>query len=495
MIPFPRRLAAFNVLLWVLFAVAASGINSDSLWYDEFLSLQYAGWPSEQVDLVSIVERIVSSTEHRVITYDIMLAVWLKFAGWSVFSARLLSLFFGLLAIVWVYRLGCELNSSTAGVCAAVLMGGSAMLSVYMHEIRTYSLLALSTVVLIWLYWRMLQRQSNWKLQAAFLLTATATLYTHPLAFAQILSLGVYHVLLAPRGQAWRRLLLLFVLTGILYAPWALASFNTVSSFLGTDLRALTFRTNLDLVRGLARGLSNGIWPFLLLPLFALRRLRRDRGLQLVWTFGLAFLAAMLVTNYMTGVIYHLRYLLPIFPVVALLGGIGCASLLAYRKAVALILAAWCLAGIYSVSTFGSEFYFRQEHDIFHYTFPFRELVEDLRASAGEGDVIAFEFPYHSWALHGVIDFYMHGADTHYVLTDSYRFGADWRARLKNFEQLLDEAERLFFVVDRTIDASGSVAEYERILERQHQLCERLWDSETVRVDIYARADASCESR
>lgn len=359
MIPFPRRLAAFNVLLWVLFAVAASGINSDSLWYDEFLSLQYAGWPSEQVDLVSIVERIVSSTEHRVITYDIMLAVWLKFAGWSVFSARLLSLFFGLLAIVWVYRLGCELNSSTAGVCAAVLLGGSAMLSVYMHEVRTYSLLALSTVVLIWLYWRMLQRQSNWKLQAAFLLTATATLYTYPLAFAQILSLGVYHVLLAPRGQAWRRLLLLFVLTGILYAPWALASFNTVSSFLGTDLRALTFRTNLDLVRGLARGLSNGIWPFLLLPLFALRRLRRDRGLQFVWTFGLAFLAAMLVTNYMTGVIYHLRCLLPIFPVVALLGGIGCASLLAYRKAVALILAAWCLAGIYSVSTFGSEFYFR----------------------------------------------------------------------------------------------------------------------------------------
>lgn len=109
--------------------------------------------------------------------------------------------------------------------------------------------------------------------------------------------------------------------------------------------------------------------------------------------------------------------------------------------------------------------------------------------------MIAFEFPYHSWALHGVIDFYMHGADTHYVLTDSYRFGADWRARLKNFEQLLDEAERLFFVVDRTIDASGSVAEYEGILARQHQLCDRLWDSETVRVDIYARADASCESR
>ena len=441
----------------MVLAVAAAGSNSDSIWVDEYLSLRYAGWGKEDFHVSHIFARIASEDDHRVITYDLLLAGWAKLVGWSVFGARLLSLYFGLLAIAFAYRCGADIHSSSAGFISAIFLGASALMIVYMHEIRTYALWALLTLLMIWLYWRIRRRGPGIWTQLAFTAVVTAMLYTHPFTVALVGALGLYHLLLARREKMFWQLLILFAIAGVFYIPLALGTLEVVGFFTSDSRPPRTLRSNTELLGQLADGLSNGFWLFLLLPLTSLRRLRHDPGLQMLWFVGAVFLSVMLFGNADSGIIQHVRYLIPLAPIVALLGGIGVASLIRYKWLVALILAAWVLTGLYSARGFRYSYYHVVERDIFHLTFPFKELVAEIRQDGREGDAIVFEFPYHSFALQGVFDYYMNGSGMRYVLADTLRGGGAWESTIANFERFIAEADRLYFALDRTIEATDLV--------------------------------------
>ncbi len=485
---------ALIVLLLGVFYVALAGIGSDSIWNDEFMSLHFAGWPNQQVDFAQIFERIQASPDHESVSYYLMLALWTQIAGWSVFSARLLSLFIGLLALVFAYRIGCDFRSQTAGFAAAVLLGASALLSVYLHEIRMYSLWVLETVLLIWLYWRVLRGRRRWVYTAVFLLTLIATLFTHPLAIVLVGALGLYHLLLAPRSETWNRLFVMFIVSLVLYAPAGLQSLAMATEDAATGARTLAARSISEFMLDWGRGLSNGFGLFLLLPLLSLRHLRRDQGLRMLWCVGVAFLSVILAAYLATGFVSHARYSLPFLPIFALIGGIALAGLPMNRKALSVILGAWCVLGVYSAPSFKGAFYHAQHHDVFHLSFPFEQLVSTIRRDAREGDAVVFEFPYHSWALQGVFDYYMDGSGLRYVLSDTLRAAGSWGATIERFEQFIGEGDRLYFVLDRTIDATDFVPEYERILAARFIHCDRLWDAEQARVDKYALSEAMCSA-
>ena len=487
-----QRSAIFIVLIWTVLAIASAGINVDSLWYDEYLSLYFAGWPSERLDLLSIINRIVSSSEHRVLTYDLILAGWSAATGWAVFSARYLSLLFGILAIAWTYRLGNEMWSAHAGLYAAIFLGAAGLLIVYMHEARTYTFWLLMTVLLLWLYWRLLHAAGGKGIQTSFALLATATLYTHPLSLAILGPLGLYHVLLAPRNALWRRTFLLFILASLLYLPWALPTTVTMFDLSNSDARSLTARGNAALLLQSAPVFSNGLWPMLFLPLLTWRRLRHDPGLRLLWCFGLGFLFAMLLAHHFAGILNHFRYLLPLLAVIALLCGIGCASLARRPIVVLLILALWSAAGYYAQSEMRKTLYSSQEHDVFHFSFPFKEITSLIRDDGQAGDAVFFEFPYHSWALAGGFDYYMHGAGMDYVLADTLRAKGKMQLALNAFAEFIAGKPRLYFVLDRTIDPTPLAPEYERILGERFAFCGRLWDTVQVKIDKYAKDEAHC---
>ena len=119
-------------------------------------------------------------------------------------------------------------------------------------------------------------------------------------------------------------------------------------------------------------------------------------------------------------------------------------------------------------------------------------MVSTIRRDASEGDAIVYEFPYHSWALQGVFDYYMDGSNLRYVLSDTLRAAGTWKATIERFEHFIEDAERLYFVLDLTIEATDFVPEYERILGTRFAYCERLWDIEQARVDKYALGEAMC---
>ncbi len=493
MISSRAHLPILVLLILVLVWVAAAGISADSIWYDEYLSLFYAGAMADSPTLpIDVVNRIIERESGQAPLYFILLSAWGHLAGWTAFSARMLSLFVGLLAVAWVYRVGADMHSPFAGLCAAIIMAASALFNYYLHEIRMYSLIVLAVSIVLWLYWQLLNTRRSQSRRVAFVLLTAAALYTHAFMIVMIAALSLYHLVLARRTRSWSGLLLLLLVVGALFSPWALIIISKITSK-STPSDFDFLRTNGELLIDLAKAFSNGFWILLLLPLLSLKFLRADRGILLLWWLCLIFVITLLLVNHNSRAINQLRYFLHILPMFALLGGITCAYLKRHRKTVILVLAAWCVSGIITTPAFGNILHIPGEAIVFHLGFPFRQITETVRRSAGENDAIAFEFPYHSWALQGVIDYYMKDSDARYMLTDALGKAQEREEKRKLFGEFLGGAGRVYFVVDRTIERSEFLTEYERTLSERYEQCGRLWDDEQAAIDKYAKISALCE--
>jgi hypothetical protein len=405
-----------------------------------------------------------------------------------------LSLLFGVIAVALAYRLGADLGSRAAGLSAAILLGASALLNVYLHEARMYSLWILEVMLLIALYWRILRGGWSWIYGTLLLLILIATLFTHPLAIALIGALGLYHLILARRGRTWARLLATLVVSILVHAPAALQSLVMAAEVTASGTRSLAAPSVSQFMLELIRGPSNGFALYLLLPLLSFRRLRNDSALQMLSCVGAVFLCIIACAYLATGFVKHIRYALPLLPIFALLGGIGLSSLPTKRIVKVAVLGAWCVRGMYSAPAFRSAIYDGKHHDVFHFSFPFEELAATIRLAGGAGgDAVVFEFPNHSWAVQGVFDYYMEGSRMRHILADTLCAAGTWEATVKTFEGFVAEADRLFFVVDRTIEPTDLYPEYKRILAARFIHCGRIWERAEATIDMYAQQEALCQ--
>lgn len=474
-------------------ALAFAGVNADSIWYDEYFSLYYAGAMVDGATTpLDVVNRIIARESGQAPLYFELLFAWSQLAGWTAFAARTLSLLIGAIAVAWIYRLGTDMHSTRAGFCAAAIVAASALFIYYLHEIRMYALVVLAVTVLLWLYLRVLRSERSRGTSVAFVLATAAALYTHAFMAVIIAALGLFHLAAAPRTKSWRQIIVLFAAAGILFLPWAPVIISKIESKTGpSDFDFL--RTNGELLISLAEAASNGYWIGLLLPLLSLKWLRSDRGVLMLWWLGFAFVATLLTVNHSSRTINQLRYFLHILPMFALLGGIACAELIRNRKVLVLSLAAWCVSALIAAPSFGDILHIPGEVTVFHLGFPFKQITETLRRSAGENDAVAFEFPHHSWAQRGVLDYYMKGSQARYVLTDMLGSVEEPAEKRRLFADFLGGAGKTYFVIDRTVAPSVFLAEYEGALSERYVYCGSLWDDAWATIDQYARIDALCQ--
>jgi hypothetical protein len=93
-------------------------------------------------------EKVASTDPIQGTGYPLLLAAWGGLAGWSDVSARTLSLFFGVLAVALVYRIGRKMVNAAAGFYGALFLSVTALFLHYLGEARTFSLLMLSGALL-----------------------------------------------------------------------------------------------------------------------------------------------------------------------------------------------------------------------------------------------------------------------------------------------------------------------------------------------------------
>jgi len=123
------------LLLIILLAVALRvyHLDTQSIWYDEGLSIQIAAQDPAQAIALS------AATDHPPL-HTLLLGAWMRVAGESDFVVRYLSVFCGVLVVALTYALG-KRYDERAGLIAAGLMAIAPWAVYYSQETRGYMLL------------------------------------------------------------------------------------------------------------------------------------------------------------------------------------------------------------------------------------------------------------------------------------------------------------------------------------------------------------------
>lgn len=178
---------------------------------------------------------------------------------------RAFSLLLGVLAIAVVYRLGCQMAGTTAGLGAAIGLGTSAFFIHQLTELRMYSLFPLLVALTLLLYWQFTYTKSSWRSAALFFLSLLGLLYTHYMALPLVVALGLYHLLIAPKNRPWWVIALLAVVCGLLYLPWLGVAYSALGAVSGEGARNFFANDALTLVNNVLTQFSNGAVPLLVI--------------------------------------------------------------------------------------------------------------------------------------------------------------------------------------------------------------------------------------
>ena len=328
-------LTTFIGLILIATAVGVLGLQADSMWHDEQLSLLYAGALSDEpINPLNTVTRIIERESGQAPFYYMLLTAWGSLVGWSVFAARAFSLLVGVLAIAWTYRLGRDMHSPFAGLCAAIVLGTSAFFSAYLHEIRTYSLLVLEILMILTLYWRMLKSPRSVWMSVIFLIVTHCDFILSSLCHRCGRCAGIVS---SAAGSTSRHMVAAVhpddPVRHFVFALGAI-TLGVIANRVENNTRTLTIRSNAEVIRDMLHAFSNGFWVFLLLLIPSLPLLRKDHAVRLLWFVTVVFAGVMLAANQLSDMINHIRYMMPLLPLLVLLMGIGLASLITYRRMV-----------------------------------------------------------------------------------------------------------------------------------------------------------------
>ena len=208
-------------------------VNHESVSGDEAFSMSVS-----QLPLPQMMQALVEDFVHPPLHY-FALRGWFKVFGFGLFQARLLSVIFGTLAVVFLYLLAEYLFDRRTALLSALLMSVSQLAIMYAQEVRPYAQFHFLALFSSYLFVRAMRegRPGYWW---GFVGSAILMLYTDYFSVYLIIALLV----LAAIYRQHSRLRLWWVLTGaaltvVLYLPWVTSGIlhtaaNSGKTFLGT---------------------------------------------------------------------------------------------------------------------------------------------------------------------------------------------------------------------------------------------------------------------
>ena len=360
------RLSWLWTLLPLLLAAALTVplLDVDAFNGDEPVSLIAAG--IIRSGPLSLVDAWSSVSPQQALGWPTLLAIWGRLVGWSELAVRALPLFFGMLALAWVYRTGRDLLSPRAGLFAALLLSASVFFLAYMIHARAFTLVVLCTALSIWSYWRVAlhPRPPGRGAQAGLLLGSIGLLYAHYYCALFLPALGLFHLLFVPKNRRWWQpvfLLVLAALLAMLQLPGFLQGLDKTVSNEALHNKALSATALISrFVRSLTNGLVDPSPPFselllhallLVLVIVTLWFLRSGKRAGAIWLLVFAsttllFLATVINEVFRVIVENRIRYLMPLWPLTALLVSAGLWQLASkHLRLVAVLLALWLILG------------------------------------------------------------------------------------------------------------------------------------------------------
>lgn len=494
-------------ILLLMSALAVPKLAFDGLWYDELYSIRNSGGSLYgPLGPMGIVERVVETDPYQALGYPLLLAGWGWFTGWTAFATRVSSWLLGALTVAVCYRLGCVALGKRGGVYTALIMAVSAFFIHFNHELRTYTLLTLSACTLIWAYVYLLQTKNDKRLVArvGFVMSGAALLWGHYYSAILLLGLGAYHVLFAAKNRRWWKITGTAMLVGVLFLPQLPGFLNGFASYQPENLGVPALTTP-EILQTLLYYSGNGLGVITLVLLAC--------GLWQVWRegvrsalgaiVGVAILSAsiLVVANALLEILEprRIRYAITILPLTAvwLAGGMlaieqwvrGRVSVSQSGKLwwVLLILPmVWLVNGVMVNSQEAFTDSLEAE------PIPrLRSIVTEIDGRVGSTDLLAF------YSGDGGDSFYMQ--EIFALAIDDLAVPA-WMVTSTLYtdetatwaQGLVDEADRIWYGVNRTIERNDIHTRFVSDLEQQFVLCGSYVDAADLSLALWARYDAYC---
>ena len=261
----------FLVALFGLFFVFAYGVGNlktNAIENDEFRTLNHIEpvWLGQARSLPETLHSVSILSPQHGPAYFLLLNVWHKLVGSDLFSLRLLSVIFCVLAVAVLYQVAL-ISKSPHSACAAVIV--MSFLAFYVHfatNMRMYTLVATVSGWVIWSYWKALRSLSPSISTYISLFAAVALIpYIHYLGAIVVVAVGIYHIFVYRRDRRWWLILTVLIVGSLLFLPWLPAAHGGLAEH-QVDADAVGARLeSFDAVRAVLSVLSNGITPLPLL--------------------------------------------------------------------------------------------------------------------------------------------------------------------------------------------------------------------------------------
>lgn len=480
-------------LLLVVFWLGAHSLNTSLIWIDELDSIvNIGGADLKHFAPYQILDTMIAGAPQHVPGYFFALSVWSTFTGWTPFGLRAFSLLIGLLAVAWTYRAGADWLSKRAGWYAALVLSANAFFIYYTREMRMYTLYPWLTVVVLWQYRRMIdphRQPGRWAWVVLFV-SMVALLYTHPVAMAIPAALGLYHLLFVPKNRRWWALTATMALASATLLLWLWVL------LMGSKNVGEVIALNIPDIVGLMMYLfSNGNVPLLLI-LLALAVVRiRQRGARDVWFFTLSILALTLAIHLKRPILSatRMRYLIDLWPLLALLVGLGLTVAERYRIVALGLLALWLGFGV--GNTLNPDFLIWQDGPRYVKDYPpLREILRETNRRAEPDDLlITFSRHYHVFGFvkyQSIGGFYMRDliSDGYYITLPDEQTPDD---RRQDMETALGTRLTVWLAYEPII-APETLQLYRDILAERYLACGTVYDQPDLRIDRYHLAAFGC---
>ena len=345
--------------LWavpVLLIVAALAVRQVDLYpptADEFYSMNNAGWlrngPYSPLD---ILQSLQQNSPNHTPGYFMLLSAWGSLTAYDVALGRVLTIFTGLLALAVTYRLARDFVAPAAGLFAVIIVASSTFYNFYYAHARMYPLLFLTSGIVLWLYLRITHQQKRVKRRDCLALGAAvfALINTHAFSAAFLLTLGIYHLFIAPKNQRWLWVSIAVTAAVLLFSPWIPVLVTRGIDRNVYDWGALAVNGQ-TAVRVWLTVMLNNQPLLLLLPIVGLAVGIWTKAIRLKPCLILfpAFLIILALTAHFTDWIVEsgMRYLLTGWLPLALFIVTGLYALYCFRKWLGLLVLLWVIAGLF----------------------------------------------------------------------------------------------------------------------------------------------------
>lgn len=492
-------LAAMVAVLLLGFALGAAQLNADILWVDEMASVAAMGAEDPPYSVEKIVTEISQHIPDHVPLYYIIGSAWAQWVGWSQAPLRYASLLFGVLSIACLYRLGVEVFDRKTGWLAAALFASNAIVVIYFHELRNYSLWLLLSIIHIWQYWRLAVGKKTGALAwVSFAAVTGALLYTHPFSPFVLLGLGVHHLLTVAKDRNWWIVVSTWtagVFMFLPYLPLILAGVSEATDSRSVQAEALSA---LDVVPLLAHVTANGV-DLLWLAVIAAAgwSLWRQRS-SAIWRLLLIF-----ATVTLSLLLFHaldpfvstrrLRYFLVALTLAILLSAHFIAAIPHWRLAASVFVVLW-MAGGYGIYRQAEHWTYAGHHSLLVPHPPLHRFADALKSKVRPHEAL-LGFTQASFLNSGLrfglstVDYYskvLLGA--HGAFIGAELQGSELR---HEFNRRLGHYPYLTFVYEPQ-DLPANFNEVQALLDAQYRPCEVVVDSGAIFARRYAYHSLEC---